>query len=208
MGSNPQAGFTNLQSERVAQAEAPGFELARSARSYSGGLTAATNCIVPVVDLPTVLGPMVLFNSQPAGQGNKVLVVKRVSAAFSGTTALVEGAAGFGIFAGVTPSVLATPLVANGTGIKVQATRGYGTSVAFIDVAKTIPAGTAWFHCGGQVTLAAAALAGAGYTHDLSSHPFIVPPLFALTVGVLAGLGTNATYFITIGWDEVESTLV
>ncbi len=55
--------------------------------------------------------------------------------------------------------------------------------------------------------MAAAALAGAGYAHDLSGHPFIVPPLFALTVGVLAGLGTNATYFIHIAWDEVEAVL-
>ncbi len=156
-----------------------------------------------MVDLPTTTGPIILFNSSPAGQGAKVLVIKRVSACYASGT---EGAAGFGLFGGVTPSVLATPLTANSTGCSVQATRGYGTSVAFVGVAKAIATGTAWQHLGGIVTLAAT-LTGNGYSAETASHPFVVPPLFAFSFGVLSDLGTTAKYLLTVAWDECEATL-
>lgn len=195
---------TNLGSQRFAQVEAPGFEMGRSGRSFVGGLQAVTNAIVPVVDLPTTTGPIILFNAaNPGANPPRYLVVKRLSFSYgSGTLA------GFGtsLFAGVTPSVVATALVANGTGCSVQATRATGASVAFIDVAKTIPSGTAWCLLGGIAHGAASTMA-IGYTVDLSAAPFIVPPNFALTIGALAGLGTSAKYLFSFAWDECEAVL-
>jgi hypothetical protein len=206
-GSGSPAVFkesSNLGSSRVAQLEPPGFEMGRSGRSFVGGLQAVTNAIVPVVDLPTTTGPIVLFNAaNPGANPPRYLVVKRLSFSYgSGTLA----AFGTSLFAGVTPSVLATALVANGTNCSVQATRGTGGSVAFIDVAKTIATGTAWCLLGG-IAHGAASTMSIGYTVDLQAQPFVVPPGFALTVGVLAGLGTTAKYLFSMAWDETEAII-
>jgi hypothetical protein len=206
-GANLQNQMTNLGSLRIAQVEAPGLEMARSGRSFVGGTTLVAGAVVPVVDLPTTTGPLVLFNSSAQGPGQKHLVLKRISC-FYGSGTLT--ATGFGLFAGVTPSVLATPLTANGaTNFRTQCVRGTSppTPLGFIDVAKTIPAGTAWMHLGGVSVVAAAATTGPAYTVDVSSHPFIVPPLFAVTVGVLGDTGTTAKYGFSLYWDEVELIL-
>ncbi len=201
-GSEAEQQLTRLQALRLAQLEPPGFELARAGRSFVGGITVVANGIVPVVDFPTTTGPIILFNAYPSG--GKVLCVKRVGTSYaSGTLA----ATGFSLFAGVTPSVLATPLVANGTGVLTQAKRGFGTPGAFIDVAKTIPAGTSWSMLGGQGIVAAAAVTGPGWSVDLSSSPFVVPPLFAFVWGNFGALGTTAKYVFTVEWDEIEADL-
>lgn len=194
--------ITNLGADRVCQLEAPGYEMARSGRSFVGGITLVAGAIVPVVDLPTTTGPIILFNSAP--DGGRVLVVKRLSFSYgSGTLA----AYGSSLFAGVTPAKIATALTSNGaTNFRTQSTRGAGTPLGFIDVAKTIPAGTAWCLLGG-IAHGAETTMSLGYTVDVSSHPFVVPPGFALTWGVLAGLGTSAAYLFSAGWDEVEAIL-
>ena len=122
-GSEVELQATRLQSLRLAQLEPPGFELCRAGRSFVGGMTLKAGGVVPVVDLPTITGPFLLFNAYPSG--GKVFAVKRVSIFFcSGTVP----ASGYTLFGGVTPSVLATPLVANGaTNFRTQAKRGYGT---------------------------------------------------------------------------------
>ena len=38
-------------------------------------------------------------------------------------------------------------------------------------------------------------------------HPFVVPPGFALTFGLLAGLGSTAKYLLSVAWDECEAVL-
>lgn len=195
---------TNLGSQRIAQLEAPGFEMSRSGRSFVGGLQLITSGIVPVVDLPTTTGPLVLFNAaNPGANPPRYLVVKRISMGYASGTLAAFGST---LFAGVTPIVLATALVTNGTNCTIQATRGTGASVAFIDVAKAIGAGTAWVLLGG-IAHGAATTMSIGYTVDVSAHPFIVPPGFALTVGTLGGLGTTAKWLYTIGWDECEAIL-
>lgn len=206
-GSNLQTQFTNIQSLRAAQVEAPGVEMARSGRSFVGGTTLVAGAVVPVVDLPTTTGPLILFNSSSAGPGQKHLVLKRISV-FYGSGTLT--ATGFGLFAGVTTSVLATPLTANGaTNFRTQCVRGSSppSPLGFIDVAKTIPSGTAWMHLGGVPVVAAAATTGPAYSVDVSAHPFIVPPLFAVTVGVLGDTGTTAKYGFSLYWDEQEMIL-
>jgi hypothetical protein len=197
---------SNLGSSRVAQLEPPGFEMGRSGRSFVGGLQLVTSAIVPLVDLPTTggAGTACLFNgANPGANPPKYLVVKRISFSYgSGTLA----AFGTSLFAGVTPSVLATAMVANGTNWNVQATRGTGASVAFLAAAQTIPTGTAWCLLGGVAHGAATTMA-VGYTVDLQAQPFVVPPGFALTFGVLAGLGTSAKYIFSLAWDEVEAII-
>ena len=80
---------TNLGAQRFAQLEAPGFEMGRSGRSFVGGIQAITNAIIPVVDLPTTLGPICLFNgANPGSNPPRYLVVKRLSWSYaSGTLA-------------------------------------------------------------------------------------------------------------------------
>jgi hypothetical protein len=207
-GTSQANQMTSLASIRVAQVEAPGLEASRSGRSFVGGTSLVAGGVVPVVDLPTTTGPFILFNSSSAGGGQKHLVVKRISCFWASGTPV---ATGFGLFAGVTPSVLATALTANGaTNFATQCTRGTSppTAFGFVDVAKTIPSGTAWMHLGGtSASITAAATAGPGYSVDLTAHPFIVPPLFALTIGALGALGTSFKLGFSVAWDEMELIL-
>ncbi len=202
-GTNPPINMTGIGSLRAAQVEAPGFEMGRSARSFVGGMTLKAGGIAGVVDTPTTTGPMILFNSSSQGQGGRVLVVKKISAWYASAS---MGVYGFSTFGGVTPSVLATPLVANGaTNFRVAATRGYGTSLAFIDVAKTVAQPT-WMLLGGMTTTSQTVM-GNGYIVDLSAHPFIVPPLFAFACGVIADTTGSGLFGLSLAWDEVEATL-
>jgi hypothetical protein len=200
-------GSTNLGAERVCQLEAPGFELGRTGRSFVGGHTAIAAAISPVADLPTTIGPMVLYNSAPAAGQSKVLVVRRLS--FSYSTAGTLSAFGSNLFAGVTPSRLATALVANGTNIKTQATRGTGTPSGFVDAAKTIVQ-PVWMTLGG-IAHGAETTMSIGYTVSLDGHPFVVPPGFALAFGVLSAIdtagATTPLYILSVAWDEIEAVL-
>lgn len=203
-GSSVYDELTNLGAQRICQLEAPGFEMGRSGRSFSGGLQLITSGRVPVVDLPTTTSQITLYNAaNPGANPPRYLVVKRLSFAYASGTL-----AGFGstLFAGVTPTVLATAITANSTNMSIQATRGTGASVAFLSQGDTIPTGTAWMLLGG-IAHGAATTMSIGYTVDLSSHPFIVPPGYALSFGILAGLGTSAKYIHSASWDEVEAII-
>lgn len=196
--------LSNLGAQRVCQLEAPGFEMGRSGRSFVGGLQLITSGRIPVVDLPTTTGPVSLFNAANSGSSPpRYLVVKRISFAYASGTL---GAYGSTLFGGVSPSVLATATTANGTNFSIQATRGTGASVAFLSQGTTIPAGTAWMLLGG-IAHGAETTMSIGYTVDVSSHPFIVPPGYAFTFGVLADTGTTAKYIHSVAWDEVEAIL-
>ncbi len=196
--------LTNLGAQRVCQLEAPGFEMARSGRSFVGGLQLVTSGRIPVVDLPTTTGPVSLFNAANAGANPpRYLVVKRISFSYASGTL---GAFGSSLFGGVSPSVLATPTTANGTNFSIQATRGTGTSVAFLSQGTTIPAGTAWMLFGG-IAHGAETTMSIGYTVDVSAHCFVVPPGFAFTFGILADTGTTAKYIHSVAWDEVEAII-
>jgi len=199
--------ITNLGAQRVAQLEAQGYEMSRSGRSFVGGIIAVAGGIAPVADLPTTTAPISLFNSAPASASPpKVLVVKSISFAYASGTLSAFGSS---LFAGVSPSKLATALVANGSNIKTQATRGTGSPFGFIDVAKTITAPT-WLNLGG-IAHGAETTMCLSYTVDLSRHPFIVPPGFVLSAGVLSALdgfgATTPLYMVSFGWDECEANL-
>lgn len=198
---------SNMGSQRVCQLEAPGFEMARSGRSFVGGLQLVTSARVPVVDLPTTTAPILLYNAANAGNNPpRYLVVKRLSFAYGSGTL---GAYGTALFAGVSPSATTgnSILTANGSNFSIQATRGSGASVAFMSQGTTgFPAGTAWMILGG-IAHGAETTMSLGYTVDISSHPFIVPPGFALAFGVLGDLGTNAKFMHSAAWDEVEAIL-
>jgi hypothetical protein len=195
---------SNLGAQRVCQLEAPGFEAGRSGRSFVGGLQLITSGRIPVVDLPTTTGPVSLFNAaNPAASPPRYLVVKRISFSYASGTL---GAYGSTLFGGVSPSVLATPTTANGTNFSIQATRGTGASVAFLSQGTTIPTGTAWMLLGG-IAHGAETTMSIGYSVDVSAHPFIVPPGFAFTFGILADTGTTAKYIHSIAWDEIEAVL-
>ncbi len=198
---------SNMGAQRFAQLEPQGFEMGRSKRSFVGGHTAIAAAISPLADLPTTTAPMVLFNSAPATGTGKVLVVKRLSFSYATTGTLA--AFGTSVFAGVTPSKLATALTANGTNIKTQGTTGTGTPYGYIDAAKTVVQPT-WMLLGG-IAHGAETTMSIGYTGDISSHPLIVPPLFALAFGVLAAIdtagATTPLYMLSVGWDEIEAVL-
>lgn len=203
-GSTPFQESSNLGSSRECQVEAPGYEMGRSGRAFFAGITLVAGGVVPVVDLPTTTGPCVLYNANPSGASNKVLVPKRITAFYASGTG---GAAGFGLFCGITSGPLATALVANGaTNFRTQGSRGSGTSNAFIDVAKTIPAGTCWMHLGGIVTLANT-VTGPAYSVDVTALGLVVPSTFALVVGVLGDTGTTAKFGFSIAYDELEAIL-
>lgn len=202
-GTEQEAQASRLGSLRTTWLEQPGYELGRAGRSFVGGTTLVAGGVVPVVDLPTTTGPFILFNSNAAGGKN--FHIKRIGAFLASGT---MGAFGMGIFAGVTPSVLATPLTANGaTNFRTQCTRGSGTPTGFVDVAKTIPAGTCWQIVGGSTNANAAAVTGPALSFDVSQFGFIVQPLFALTIGVLGDTGTTAKFGFCVAWDEIEGDL-
>jgi hypothetical protein len=200
-GTEQEINLTRLQSQRIAQCEQQGFEMGRAAMSFHGGMAVAAAAVVPVVDLPTTTSPICLYNANQGG--GKLYHIKRVSAHYGSGT---EGAAGFGLFGGIAPLPLATALVANGSNIKTQCSRGFGLCTGFIDVGKTIATGTAWMLLGGINTLAAT-VTGNGYTVDVSHLGFVVAPGFAFTWGVLADTGTTAKYVLSVAWDEVTADL-
>jgi hypothetical protein len=201
---NPTYQQTNLGSLRVAQVESPGLEMARSGRSFVGGTSVVAGGQASVVDMPTTTAPWILFNSSASGAGNRHLVIKRLTAFFASGT---MPATGFGIFGGVTISKLATPLTATGASHRTQATRGSATALGFIDVAKTIPAGTAWLHLGGTLPLTNTTTIGPCLTVELTAPAFIVQPLFAFSFGVLGDTAGSPLYGMSIAWDEVEMSL-
>src|SRR4029077_11228100 len=97
-GTEQQEQITRLGSNRVAQLEQNGFEVGRVNRSWVACISLVAGGVVPVGDLPPPTGPVVVDNAEPQGTG-KLLHVKHVSAYYASGT---EGAAGFGIFGGVT----------------------------------------------------------------------------------------------------------
>lgn len=198
--------ISNLGAPRVAQLEALGFEMARTGRSFNGGISVIAGGISPVSDLPTTTGPIILFNSAPQTGTTRVLVVKRLGFAYASGTLSAFGSS---LFAGVTPSKLATALTANGSNIRTQAARGTATPYGLIDVGKTITQPT-WMQLGG-IAHGAEATMSLGFSLDLTGHPFIVPPQFSLAWGVLSALdGAGATtplYLASVSWDEIEAVL-
>ncbi len=198
---------SSLGSQRFTQLEALGYEIGRMGRSFVGGHAVIAAAISPVSDFPTTTAPMVLFNSSQATGTAKVLVVKRISFAYATTGTL--SAYGSTLFAGVTPSKLATALTANGSNIKTQSTRGSATPVGLIDAAKTVAQPT-WMQLGG-IAHGAETTMSIGYTIDLTGHPLIVPAQFALAFGVMSAIdGVGATtplYMLSVAWDEIEAVL-
>jgi hypothetical protein len=199
--------MTNLGAQRYCQLEAPGYEMARSGRSFCGGIQAVTNGTIPLVDLPTTTAKHILYNAaNPANNPPRHLVIKRLSFSYASGTL---GAFGSSVFAGVSPSAVTGNciLTANGTGFSIGATRGTGASVAFMDTAKTgFPSGAALALFGG-IAHGAETTMSIGYTVDISNSPLIVPPGFGLNFGVLADTGTTAKYLMSVFWDEVEAVL-
>lgn len=195
-GSEGKAAATRLLSQRIAQVESAHQEKARCARRFCGGIQAVTNGIVPVVDLPTTTAPLLLYNAAP--DGGKSLVIDHVAGAVASGTA---GAGGSVLFCGVTAAKVATALTANGTGCSIQATRGAGSSVAFIDVAKTVPAGTAYVLLSSMMHTAIA-VPGVGPSYRCDGS-FVIPPGFGFVVGMFAHTGTTAKHLFSIIWDEM-----
>ncbi len=178
--------------------------MGRSGRSFVGGLQLITSGRIPIVDLPTTLGPVSLFNAaNPGNNPPRYLVVKRISFSYASGTL---GAYGTTLFGGVSTTVLAAATTANGTNYSIQATRGTGASVAFLSQGTTIPTGTAWMLLGG-IAHGAETTMSIGYTVDVSQHPFIVPPGYAFTFGLLSDLGTSAKFIHSVAWDEIEAIL-
>lgn len=178
--------------------EARNYEMARSGRTFCGGIQLVTSAVVPVVDLPTTTAPLYLHNA--ASDGGKWLVIKRVAMAIGSGTA---GAAGFTIFAGVTAAKTASPPTANGTNYSIQATRGGASSVAFMKSAQTVPSGTAWTLLAG-VFHTAVTVVGIGTGVEVDGL-FVVPPGYGFCFGAYADTGTTAKYIGSCIWDEVEA---
>lgn len=201
-GTEQEMQVTRLGALRMTFLEQPGYELGRANRSFVGGMSLVAGGVVPVVDIPTTTAPVILFNSNASGGKN--YHIKQVSIFYASGTAGADGAA---IFGGVSPSVLATALTANGTNIKTQSTRGYGVVSGYIDVSKTVASGIAWAVLSASTYVAAATVTGLAMTVDVRHLGFVVPPLFAFGFGALGDTGTTAKYGFSIMWDELDGDL-
>jgi hypothetical protein len=196
-GAEQEEQLTGIGALRVAQVDLSRAELARTGRFFTGGLTLVANAIVPVVDLPTTTAPFIIYNNAPSG--GRSLILDRLSVTIgSGTT----GAAGFSLFCGVTSAPVASPPTANSTGVSIQATRGFGTSVALGKASQTIPSGTAFMVVGGIMTTAVA-VTGCGYSTTVDGG-FIAAPGYGLVLGILGDTGTSAKYLVQATWAEIE----
>lgn len=203
-GSGPlQMELSRLKALRVTMLESWGFELGRVARSFVAGTNIIANAVAPVTAIPTTTAAWVLNNANAAGSG-KLLHIKAVGLFYASGTAGADGAA---LMGGVTPTVLATQLTANGTGHNTQATRGFGAVNHYMDVSKTVPSGIAWGLLAPSTYIGAATVTGLAMMADVRHLGLVVPPQFAFAASALGDTGTTAKYGITVWYDEIDGDL-
>lgn len=164
-------------------------ELMRNNQLYYAQSSAIAGAYAPVADLPTTTAAVALYNANTDGSG-KCFIVDQIHVFLASGTAAAAATA----FAGITPLVVvsAQAPVAHGSSLTVVSARAGGpdASGAFFKDAVTIPT-TKHFSIGSNLQLAAANLGQGVLPYPIFA---IIPPRFALSVGVLSGTGTTPLY--------------
>lgn len=192
---------TPLSSLAVGQTEAPYVELTRSGRRFYGGTQIIANGIAPVAAIPTTTATLALYNNDTGGSGMSLQLDWLTFFLGSGTAA-----AGATLFASVfKPSAGAPSANATGYGSTSCSGSARGTK-ALWGTAVTAPAGVNWAALMSTFQLAAANVGQGDNFVDIGGR-LVVPPGYALGIGILSGAGTTPLYGVSAQWGEIETTL-
>lgn len=185
----------HLGALRVSDATPRYYEWARKGWLFGFNHTIAT-AITPVQVFPTTTGNLVLNNADTTGCCVVPLLVSVMNG--SGTNGI-----GFSLLAGVTPSALATQLVADGSGVVHKNLRdNANTPTAYADFNKTVVAPV--YNVIASSAMAAAAVPGGGVTADCMGM-FVIKPTFAFVLDVLSGAGTSAKFNVNVIYARVPT---
>lgn len=186
---------------RVAQFEAPGYEMSRAANRFYATTKNDTGARTPVTAMPTTTAGWILYNANAAG--GRPLVIDFLSAF------LTSGTAGIGIalLGAVSTAAIASasiPSQAANHCAPQSFSRGGRSSSAILGVAATVVDPN---FCVLAAQAGAAGGIGFGLTVDLAYRSIVVPPGFAFLFDVLSGVGATPKVGVTVGWHEPETDL-
>lgn len=193
--------LTTLESLAVAQFEPEYIQIAASGRRYVGGCQVIASGIAPVQVIPTTTATLALYNSDIDG-GLSIAIDSLSFCLGSGTAA-----AGATLWACVTNGKVAAaniPSAAANYSSQVAGKKGNG-SISVWGTAVTIPTGSAWFQATTSFQLAAANVGQGDQAASLKG--IVVPPGYALGLGIFSAAGTTPLYAITGTWIETELDL-
>lgn len=192
--------LTAVQSLATAQTEAPYVEMTRAGRRFHGGTQVIANGIAPVSAIPTTTATLGLYNNDTNNNGLSLVIDWLNVFLGSGTPA-----AGLTVFVGVgRPTTPPTANASNyGTSALSGSTRG---SKALWGTGLTFPAGVNWSALVSTLQPAAANVGQGDNAIDIGGR-LIVPPGYALGIGLLSGAGTTPLYGVSAQWSEVELDL-
>lgn len=171
-------------------------------RRFGGGCQVIASGIAPVSAIPTTTATLALYNT--AEDGGKSIVLERINVCLGSGTA-AAGATLFGAVSAGKPA--SVPSAASNYSSQCLNGRINNTSIARWATAVTMPSGSAWVALGSSFQLAAANV-GQGTTIDEFVGKIIVPPGYALGLGILSGAGTSPLYTVSAVWSELELPLV
>jgi hypothetical protein len=201
-GTEEQLESTGLGAFRVGMVDLSRAELARTGKYFTGGLTAVGGGVATVTNLPTTTAPVYIHNNALPMTG-KCLVLDRVTCYFASGTA---GVAGVTLFVGVTAAPTVSPPTANAANCSVQATRGWGSSVALVTTAQTVPSGTAYMTLGGIMEAGSPTVTGCSYS-TFTEGSFIAPPNFGFILGIMGSVTGTPLWCAQATWAEIEMDL-
>lgn len=190
--------LTALESQAVAQVEAPNTERAAAGRRYMGGTQVIASGIAPVTAIPTTTATLALYNTAP--DGGKCLVLDQIGF-FLGSGTPTAGAT---LLVTVSNGKLAS-VPSAASNYSSMSCSGVGTSIARWATAVTIVNG-AWIQLSSTFQVAAANV-GQGDMPNALGGGLIVPPGYALGIAILSGTGTSPLYSVSATWDELELDL-
>lgn len=185
---------TSQGSAAVAQVEPDWLELSRHGARFHGGCQVIASGIAPVAAIPTTTATLALFNGE--ADGGKHYLMEELSLCLGSGTA----AAGLAVFVGLTEAKITAPSAAANYD-SYSASAGGKSTRAIWGTGVTFAAGVAWRHVGSSMQLAAANV-GQG-ERPYSLRGIIVPPGYALGIGILSGTGTSPLYTVSAQWSEL-----
>lgn len=192
---------TQFNSQAVAQVEPAYYELARGGKLFVGGTSVIGNGIAGVTAIPTTTAALALYNSDSTNRKNLVLL-KATFFAVSGT--IGNGAA---LMACVSSTTISSPATSNDTGTASQSARGSGENpVAILDLAQTIPSGSAWITIASHTTASSAQVGGGVNMVDLAGA-LVARPNYSIGFSVLSPTGTSPVFGVSLIWAEFNADL-
>lgn len=192
--------LTGIQSLSIAQTEAPYLEMARAGRRMHGGTQILANGIAPVQAIPTTAATLALYNNDTNNNGLSLVVDWLNVFLGSGTSA-----AGLSVFAAIAKPTTAPTVNATGYGTSPMSGTSRGPKALWA-TGLTLPAGVNWSALVSTLNSASANVGQGDNFIDLGGR-LIVPPGYALAIGLLAGAGTTPLFGVSAQWAEVELDL-